>query len=64
MIIIAAPRTSYIVAAVLSFDAAALLYIVTEELLTSSHQTRNAQWTTAIFFLGFLAIMLLAILRS
>ncbi len=45
--------------AALAFGVAALLYLVTEELLVEAHETRDTLWTTASFFLGFLAIILL-----
>ncbi len=45
--------------AALAFGVSALLYLVTEELLVEAHETRDTLWTTASFFVGFLAIMLL-----
>jgi ZIP family zinc transporter len=47
-------------AAVLAFGAAALLYLVTEELLTEAHETRDTPALTAAFFLGFITIYALA----
>lgn len=46
---------------VMSFGAAALLYLVTEELLVEVHEgeTPEAPWVTATFFLGFLIILLM-----
>ena len=44
-------------AAVLSFGAAALLYLVTEELLVETHLPEETLLSTAMFFLGFLAIL-------
>jgi ZIP family zinc transporter len=44
---------------VLAFGAAALLYLVTEELLVEAHQLPDTPLMTACFFLGFLAIFLL-----
>jgi zinc transporter, ZIP family len=43
---------------VLAFGAAALLYLVTEELLVEAHQLPDTPLMTACFFLGFLAIFL------
>lgn len=46
-------------AAVLSFGAAALLFLVTEELLTEAHEEKETPAMTAVFFLGFLAFLIL-----
>lgn len=43
----------------LSFGAAALLYLVTEELLVEAHETKDTPLITSSFFLGFLILMLL-----
>lgn len=47
---------------VLSFGVAALLYLVTEELLTEAHEVPETPWLTAMFFAGFLALFLLEML--
>lgn len=44
---------------VLSFGAAALLYLVTEELLVEAHEREDTPWVTALFFAGFLALYVL-----
>lgn len=44
---------------VLSFGAAALLYLVTNELLREAHEERESTWGTAIFFVGFLAFLVI-----
>ncbi len=44
---------------VLSFGLAALLFLVTEELLTEAHEEPESPWLTAMFFLGFLVFLLL-----
>jgi zinc transporter, ZIP family len=44
--------------AVLAFGVAALLYLVTEELLTEAHEVPEVAFSTAMFFLGFLVILL------
>lgn len=44
--------------AVLSFGAAALLYLVTEELLVEAHATPETPLLAATFFVGFLALLL------
>ncbi|AMR29526.1 hypothetical protein A0257_22135 [Hymenobacter psoromatis] len=44
---------------VLSFGLAALLFLVTQELLTEAHEEPESPWLTAMFFLGFLVFLLL-----
>ncbi|HZJ21578.1 MAG TPA: transporter [Pricia sp.] len=44
---------------ILAFGLAALLYLVTEELLVEAHESRQTIWLTAAFFGGFLLFMLL-----
>jgi ZIP family zinc transporter len=51
--------TGGLLAAVLAFGVAALLYLVTEELLVEAHETRDTPLATATFFAGFLALLLL-----
>lgn len=46
-------------AAVLSFGAAALLFLVTEELLVEAHEEKEKPWMTALFFAGFLLFLIL-----
>lgn len=48
-----------VLAAVLAFGAAALLYLVTEELLVEAHEATETSVLTAMFFVGFLAIFML-----
>lgn len=45
---------------VLAFATAALLYLVTEELLTEAHETEDTPLLTATFFVGFLLILVLS----
>lgn len=45
--------------AVGSFGVAALLYLVTEELLVEAHETAETPLLTSLFFVGFIAIFLL-----
>lgn len=45
--------------AVLSFGCAALLYLVTEELLVEAHEVPETPFTTATFFIGFLLLLML-----
>ena len=42
---------------VLSFGAAALLYLVTAELLREAHEERESTTATAMFFVGFLVFL-------
>lgn len=44
---------------VLSFGAAALLYLVTEELLREAHEERSSTGGTAMIFVGFLLILVI-----
>lgn len=48
-----------VLAAVLAFGAAALLFLVVEELLVEAHEKVETAVLTALFFVGFLAIFLL-----
>lgn len=43
----------------LAFGAAALLFLVTEELLEDAHEVKETPALTAMFFVGFLALMVL-----
>ena len=43
----------------LAFGAAALLYLVTEELLVEAHEVPDTPLLTAMFFVGFLALFIL-----
>lgn len=45
---------------VLAFAVAALLYLVTEELLTEAHETEDTPLLTATFFVGFLIVLVLS----
>lgn len=48
--------------AMLSFGCAALLYLVTEELLVEAHEVPETSFTTATFFIGFLLLLMLDML--
>ncbi|MGE5213300.1 MAG: ZIP family metal transporter [Nitrospirota bacterium] len=52
--------------AVLAFTCAALLYLIAEELLVEAHESQEAKhesaFTTAVFFAGFLALLLIDML--
>lgn len=49
-----------LLSAVLSFGTVALLYLVTEELLTEAHEQPDTPLLTALFFIGFLVLLLLS----
>ena len=51
-----------ILAGVLAFGVAALLYLVTEELLVEAHEVRENTVTTSMFFAGFLILLLVDVL--
>lgn len=42
-----------------SFALIALLYLVTEELLVEAHEVADTPWSTALFFVGFLLLVVL-----
>lgn len=44
---------------VISFGQAALLYLVTEELLVEAHEVKETLPATAMFFIGILALIVL-----
>lgn len=44
---------------ILAFGVAALLYLVTEELLVEAHKTEEKIWMPLFFFIGFLLILML-----
>lgn len=51
--------STHTMAGVLSFGSAALLYLVTEELLVEAHEAPDTTVGTAMFFAGFLLFLLL-----
>ena len=50
------------IALILAFGAAALLYLVSEELLVKAGKVPQTPVSTTMFFVGFLAIFLLDII--
>ena len=50
--------------AALGFGVAALLFLATEELLLEAHKLEDTTSTTAIFFVGFLSILILDIISG
>lgn len=49
---------------VLSFGLAALLFLVTEELLVEAHEGKEKPWLTAMFFVGFLLFLMLGMIAG
>ena len=49
----------HVLSGVLSFGCAALLYLVTEELLVEAHETAERPAATVMFFAGFLLFLLM-----
>lgn len=47
---------------VLSFGLAALLFLVTEELLVEAHEEKEKPYHTAVFFLGYLIFLIIGIM--
>jgi ZIP family zinc transporter len=45
--------------AVLAFGVAALLYLVTEELLVEAHEVPETSFQTAMFFVGFIVLLII-----
>lgn len=43
----------------LSFGLMSLMFLVTEELLVEAHEIEERDWVTAMFFVGFLGLLLL-----
>ena len=56
--------TGFPLATMLSFGAAALLFLVTEELLIEAHEVEQTPFITAAFFAGFLALYIIGILSE
>ncbi len=48
--------------AVMSFGVAALLYLVTEELLVEAHEVDETPLLTSMFFVGFIALLMIEML--
>lgn len=60
--VLSAPVTALsapVVTGFLAFGLVALLYLVTEELLVEAHETPDRPWVAALFFAGFLLLLLL-----
>ena len=58
-----ADASVHTLAGMLSFGCAALLFLVTEELLVEAHESADTAVTTTMFFLGFLIFLLLGMLE-
>lgn len=60
--IVAAPVAALpgpIMTGFLAFGLIALLYLVTEELLVDAHETPDRPWVAAMFFAGFLILLVI-----
>jgi len=58
-----ADASVHTLAGLLSFGCAALLFLVTEELLIEAHESADTALTTAMFFVGFLIFLLLGMVE-
>jgi zinc transporter, ZIP family len=58
-----ADASTHTLAGLLSFGCAALLFLVTEELLIEAHESADTHVTTTMFFLGFLIFLLLGMIE-
>ena len=58
-----ADASVHTLAGLLSFGCAALLFLVTEELLIEAHESADTAVTTTMFFVGFLIFLLLGMLE-
>lgn len=61
-VLFAAPLASapaVVVTGAFAFGLVALLYLVTEELLVEAHEAGDTPWATALFFVGFLLLLIL-----
>jgi ZIP family zinc transporter len=58
-----ADASVHVLAGLLSFGCAALMFLVTEELLIEAHESADNALTTAMFFAGFLIFLLLGMVE-
>jgi len=58
-----ADASVHTLAGLLSFGCAALLFLVTEELLVEAHESADTAFTTTMFFAGFLIFLLLGMVE-
>jgi len=58
-----ADASVHTLAGLLAFGCAALLFLVTEELLIEAHKSANTSVTTTMFFVGFLIFLLLGMVE-
>jgi zinc transporter, ZIP family len=59
-----ADASGAVLAVVLSFGAAALIYLIAEELLVENVQAEESIYSTITLFMGFLALLILKLLES
>lgn len=58
-VVLLAGLSGPLLAGFFAFGLVALLYLVTEELLVEAHETPDTPFTTAIFFVGFLLLIVI-----
>lgn len=58
-VIVLGDASPQLLAAVLAFGAAALLYLAVEELMIEAHENAETPWLTSLFFVGFSVIYVL-----
>ncbi|MEQ1502980.1 MAG: transporter [Myxococcota bacterium] len=58
-----AEASADVLAVVLSFGCAALLYLATEELLVEAHEVEETHTATAMFFVGFLLVLVIGMMN-
>lgn len=51
--------SAQVLAAVLAFGAAAVLYLAVEELMIEAHENAETPWLTSLLFVGFALIYVL-----
>jgi ZIP family zinc transporter len=56
--------SEHALAAVLAFGCAALLFLVTEELLVEAHEAGESAFATAMFFVGFLLFLVIGMVAG
>lgn len=61
--VLLADASVHTLAGLLSFGCAALLFLVTEELLIEAHESADTAVTTSMFFVGFLVFLILGMLE-
>jgi zinc transporter, ZIP family len=58
-ILVLSSASDAVMETVLAFGSAAFLYLVTEELLVEAHEAAETPFATTLFFVGFLAVLVI-----